>query len=152
MKKEEILKYNPLIAKFMGYEYETGEGTQPIGWYTLIKSTLISDMARREYLCRNDLEMKYHSSWDWLMPVVSKIESISQKDTIELRDNHNTNIEWQFSVEIQNNQCMIHRDCTPQYYGTETDFLKRYDCRNTSKILSVYESVVEFIKWYNLKN
>lgn len=43
--EEEIIKGNKLIAKYMGVE----------------KDKNISDM------------MKYHSSWDWLMPVINKL-------------------------------------------------------------------------------
>lgn len=80
MKKEDILKYNPLIAKFMGYEYEIGEGTQPRGWYKLIKCTLISDSTHREYLCRNDLEIKYHKNWNWLKKVIDRISDIASDE------------------------------------------------------------------------
>jgi len=60
--------------------------------------------------------------------------------------------EWVFSVQIENSQCTINQDVLPQYYGTDQDFLKTYDCRNEGKITKLeatYKAVVEFINWYN---
>ncbi len=52
---------NKLIAEFMGYVYEDDrffmEDSEGVRLY--------------EYLPH---ELQYHSSWDWLMPVVKKIE------------------------------------------------------------------------------
>lgn len=71
MNKEEISSGNELIAKFMG------------GKFTLIKShtpnVSFKEHPRKD---RNfngsDMHPKllsYHKSWDWLMPVVEKIEN-----------------------------------------------------------------------------
>lgn len=132
MKKEDILKYNPLIAKFMGYEYEIGEETQPRGWYTLIKSTLISDTTHREYLCRNDLEMKYHKSWNWLMDVVEKIEENTP-----------------YKINILECECEIYSIVSDGFITSKNSIIDKY--RDT-KIEAVYEAIVEFIEWYNSKN
>ncbi len=131
MKKEEILKYNPLIAKFMGYEYEIGEGTQPTGWYTLIKSTLINDSFRREYLCRNDLEMKYHKSWNWLMNVVEEIEENTP-----------------YKINILECECEIYSMVSDGFITSKNSVI---DKSRDTKIEAVYESIVEFIEWYNSK-
>jgi hypothetical protein len=56
MKQEEIIQNNKLIAEFM-----TGQSKE---------STVFMDLNRSA----NDLE--YHSSWDWLMPVINKIYEI----------------------------------------------------------------------------
>ncbi len=131
MKKEEILKYNPLIAKFMGYEYEIGKGTQPTGWYTLIKSTLISDSTHREYLCRNDLEMKYHKSWNWLMVVVEEIEKSTP-----------------YKINILECECEIYSMVSDGFITSKNSVI---DKSNDTKIEAVYEAIVEFIEWYNSK-
>lgn len=51
--QEEIVTGNKLIAEFMGYKY-----VHPSGDYSF--------------------ELQYHSSWDWLMPVVKKIQESYQ--------------------------------------------------------------------------
>lgn len=73
MTPEEIKEGNKLIAEFMGWyrDLEVNKGSD-INWFhhehsTKITSTL-SLPVRPTYF-------KYHSSWDWLMPVVEKIET-----------------------------------------------------------------------------
>ena len=96
--KEQILEGNKLIWNFMG--------KPDLGFIP----THISDF---KYLI-------YHSSWDWIMSVVEKIEASSGNFVICL------------------NTCEINAgkfDC----YLIEAD----------SKIEAVWLSVVEFIKWHN---
>ena len=68
-------------------------------------------------------ELKYHSSWDWLMPVVEKIESLGYCFRIESND-----------IFIMDNE-------------TSMELIVADD--NNSKIDGVWWSCVEFIKWYN---
>ena len=51
---------NKLIAEFMGAFFDDNGMTRICGQYGLERV--------------NDLSLKYHTSWDWLMPVVEKIE------------------------------------------------------------------------------
>ena len=88
--------------------------------------------------------LKYDKSWDWLMPVIEKIEKLEVKGYEEDKE-----FIQQFTVEISNEQCVIHRDFAPQYWGTETDFLELYDCNNMSKIESTFTAIVKFIEWFN---
>jgi hypothetical protein len=67
----------------------------------------------------------YHSDWNWLMEVVDKIESMDF--VLNIRQGH---------VSIVNNSGK-----TPFYTGS--------DIVEESKIESVYNTCVEFIKWYN---
>jgi hypothetical protein len=66
--------------------------------------------------------LKYHKSWDWLMPVVEKIETLK------------------FSVMVIGKYTRI--QCPHPYKEFATDICE-------TKIQSVYKAVVEFIKWYN---
>tara|TARA_A100001515_G_scaffold142969_1_gene142953 strand:- start:1117 stop:1446 length:330 start_codon:yes stop_codon:yes gene_type:complete len=66
------MKDNKLIAEFMG-----AVGTpkyNPTEWDVYITGCLDvdSDDENAQHFYTPD-EMKYHTSWDWLMPVVSKI-------------------------------------------------------------------------------
>ena len=67
------MKDNKLIAEFMG-----AVGTpkyNPTEWDVYITGYLDvdSDDENAQHFYTPD-EMKYHTSWDWLMPVVEKIE------------------------------------------------------------------------------
>lgn len=69
-------------------------------------------------------EMKYHSSWEWLMPVVNKIESL------------------QIRVAIDTKFIRIHT------YGEQIEF----NCEVFGgKMNALWYSIIEFIKSYNLK-
>jgi len=73
--------------------------------------------------------LKYHSSWDWLMPVVEKIEKTKNSDG------------YKYQVDIQNNHCLIESS----NYSSSLD--KRI--YGEIKIKAVWLAVVEFIHWYN---
>ena len=88
------------------------------------------------------------TKWDWLMSVAEKIEKLEVKQ--ELEDKRE--VTYFFNVDIWGLQCTISRDMLPQYYGTETDFLKLYDCRNKNKMKSVQKAITKFIDWYNKTN
>jgi hypothetical protein len=94
---------NRLIAEFMGWDI-LSPTTIP---FNLHLSNLEVDSGEIANL-------KYHSSWDWLMPIVSKCRKESNAE-----DSH-----WE-SV----------------YYSLE-------GC----DIDVTYQSVVDFIKWYNEQN
>ena len=111
MTREEIDKNNKLIAEFMGGKLK---------WLNKIDSSYVSGYA-------NIAGLKFHKSWDWLMPVVEKIESL------------NIN-EIPIEVHIHSNDCLI-SDIEHNSIGELSSL--------GSKIKSVYECVVEFIKWYN---
>ena len=64
MTQEEIIEGNKLIAEFMGYEL-AGPGF-PSGYFV-----------NNDYFHFENL--KFHTSWNWLMPVVEKIESLGMQ-------------------------------------------------------------------------
>jgi len=69
MNKKEILEGNKLIAEFMvGCEIIEGTVIRKTKYYNF------PDHCSTKYLIS---DMKFHSSWDWLMPVVEKIEPLS---------------------------------------------------------------------------
>ena len=112
MSEQEILEGNKLIAEFMGIK--------------IIQS---------RYGCNHPLvtcpypdysNLKYHSSWDWLIPVVSKISKM---------------------YEDLYKQAFITK--TPIPYDIETTYADVI-CRHvTIEKEHLFERVVEFIKWYN---
>jgi hypothetical protein len=103
---------NKLIAEFMGYK--TYEHTNSIAIRLLEENEFNS-------IDIGHIHTKFHTSWDWLMPVVEKIESLN------------------FSIEMNKQeegdyQCLI----------IKKDILVQTFSNN--KIEAVYNAVIKFIK------
>ena len=107
MTQKKILSNNKLIAKFMGDIIQTK---------LLIGGEYFDEVWLRKLDKSHYIELYYHSSWDWLMPVIDKIMGICFSN-----DESGTHDSNQF-YEI--------RDCIPDINQT-------------------YQSVINFIKWYN---
>ena len=84
--------------------------------------------------------LEYNTSWDWLIPVIEKIESL-----------------WighgQMRCKIERTHCQI--SDRGGYYAMNSDLKKDYQLggacfsNNYTKIENTYRMVVEFIKWHN---
>jgi hypothetical protein len=96
------MKDNKLIAEFMG----------------LVVSD--SDNYTSELHTNVDVDLKYHTSWDWLMPVIEKIESLGYVFTIQ-------GGKAEYGEMISETRCFIAED----------------------KLSSTHKAVVEFIKEHN---
>ena len=70
-------------------------------------------------------ELKYHKSWDWLMPVVDKIDEVSNDNTL---------------FKIEYNRAFI--EDTENYHIL-------IDVMAKSRREATYKAVVEFINQYN---
>ncbi|MHB8871589.1 MAG: hypothetical protein ACYC5G_03995 [Candidatus Doudnabacteria bacterium] len=101
---QKTLEINKTIGTFMGWD-ENGEYSSEIPM---------------SYLSAED--MKYTSSWDWLMPVIDRIESIED-----------------FVVDISYKQCEI-----ISYERERNISSVRY---LDTKIDAVISAVVDFINW-----
>jgi hypothetical protein len=83
---------------------------------------------------------KYHESWDWLMPVVEKIEEIAIDDGHRNQYERLTVKEHRYQVDMGYTQCSIH-DHVRDGVIASADM--------GTKLLSTHRAVVEFIKEYN---
>ena len=110
MTKEDILQGNKLIAAFHGFSRKhRNEGSagwkhwekKPFGWF-------------------DDEDLKYHSSWDWLMPVCKKFDRLHEMDY----------------TLLHNKEHIMH--CDNIDYGVTT-----YD------IQVAFVAISEAIQWYN---
>lgn len=110
---ETITQGNRLIAEFMGF-YGNPTTKEPI---TSIEK-----------------DSKYHSSWDWLMPVIEKIESINS-----IKDQSTTDYFFQATNFIQNYTASI----------MSRDNLLIVEAEGEARIDASFNAVVEFIEWYN---
>ena len=126
---------NELIAEFMGV-YETKDSFDSYGhdipcYYTdngiyrtrtlTVPGKTFSDFCKAA---------QYHTSWDWLMPVVDKIESLRKYYSTRIHFNADEGIHFCDIVDVDNYERACQKSCI-------------------SKITAVYKAVVQFIKWYN---
>lgn len=75
-------------------------------------------------------DLKYHSSFDWLMPVVEKIKDYSPDHEIE--------------ITMGKTFCRIFaRDLD------DGSYLYGIDSTEDKPIDAVYNAIIQFIKWYN---
>jgi hypothetical protein len=124
---------NRLIAEFMGAKNTPIIGNEvihPISGHLISPkdeiyqadfNTLagINNLPPTEKIRYFEEDLKYHSSWDWLMPVVEKIENT--EDVSVVIENDNAYIQGVFNFSVFED----------------------------TKLKSVYSVVIKFIKWYN---
>lgn len=126
MAPEEIIEGNKLIAEFDGGVLQA----DAVGH--LKRNIFFRDMKIGLHLYNAEM-LSYHSSWDWLMPVVEKIQNIDIKAA--------PNYEG-YRIEI-----------VVQGYVKISGFPMPAIFANVSKegslIAAIYKAIVEFIKWYN---
>lgn len=125
MTQEEIIEGNKLIAEFSGAVWDKDD----YGDYGFRfgKESIRPPRCIWGY-CPD--AMKYHSSWDWLMPVVEKINDM-------VIDNFG-----QPCFVLHPSQCFItNNDKDPLFIS--------YVETSGSLILSAWNTVVQFIKWHN---
>ena len=137
MTQKEIIKGNCLIAEWLGYEIDSlAEEDEPIRYYVDNHIECVADGIDYWETFEEDWtswlypeQMKFHSSWDWLMPVLTNIEKNFWVTTTTRRG---------YSA------VSIHQ---PQR-GYEK--IVRVDSEN--KLEATWSAIVEFIKWYNTQN
>lgn len=113
------MEENKLIAEFMEWDVKR-PATIPTNLH----------LSNLELDNGDTMELRYHESWDWLMPVVEKIESF-------IFDENNS-----YNVTIGSTNYCIIQDSN----GDSVEIIKD---NGETKLETVYQAVVEFIKWYN---
>lgn len=104
---------NKLIAEFMGGVMHEG----------------LMSLPNDNNLYNIDCQLQYHTSWDWLMPVVDKIEK---------------ELEEEFRVVMLEDECSIYQKTEDQ--KLQSSFECVAEIFATSKIEATYDAVVDFIK------
>ena len=110
------MKENKLIAEFMGLEYAPKDKRWD-DWF---------DKNGTRVTFGNRIPLLYHTSWDWLMPVIEKIETLGY--TFE-KNYQRIDKDWQ-SLIVKGNDIL-------------------YQEFNDDSLKSSYYVLVEFIKQYN---
>ena len=128
---ENITENNKLIAEFLDWEFDDLSETFETPFLKLVDPNAFGD---EQYSCKlQDFELEFHSDWNWLMRVVEKIESFV------FNENNS------FNVTIgATNYCVI-QDSNGEFYDGVED-------SGETKLLTVYNACVKFIKWYNEQN
>ena len=121
MKTNETLEGNKLIAEFMITQKPSDDFC--VNWKDKIGFSVFMNGKSKTYLYS---KLKFHSSWDWLMPVVEKIDN--------------------FGVNV-----IVGRMFCDIKYIDPLNPSKEFEIRIASgvKMNAVYGAVIEFIKWYN---
>ncbi len=141
MNPEKITEGNKLIAKFMGAK-KTGSSTglESGGvaneYEVKISEKITSVFYDKEGAWTDFKEMKFHESWDWIMPVIKKIEGFGYFTQIDSTVTRIT--EWKDKYEGQNSADPI------SYHVTNLQ-------ANGDKLLSTWLTVLGFIDWYKKK-
>lgn len=148
---------NKLIAEFMGFKstnncVRCGETGKYFDFhykkgFSCIKEEKIQvesewgwGLVEQDFLFAEDL--KFHTSWDWLMPVVEKIESLPPIQFLD-RD-------WiGFDVKIYKTFNTQTHYCTVKYLKEKGEFTISNGFSKQSKIEAVYNACIDFIMWYN---
>jgi len=79
MTQKQIIDYNKLIGKFIGHQSSTGSTYYVFGRYY------------------KDIDLKYHKLWDWLMPIIDKINSL-ERGAYKININQSILVTYEFVV------------------------------------------------------
>lgn len=132
--EKDIIENNKLIGEFMGYEKGVPHQTDKHGYHQCEDGfeipLIINHYKHDEDIdCHQFLleQLQFHTSWDWLVPVVEKIESLGY---IFMICKHEAGVTCDRSSGLERPKCDVKAD---------------------SKLKAVYDCAVNFIKWYTNK-
>lgn len=122
--KNQIVENNRMIAEFMGAKIEFNGFNLGCYW---------SDEFCPTYSGISLHDLKFHSLWNSLMPVVQKIESLKLDGFTYTFTMTTCNIFFEHPLILDNS------------YIVQVE-------RTENMMIDIYTAVIEFIKWYNKNN
>ena len=124
MTKKQVFEGNKLITQFMGYRL--AKCNNGLAWSSPFKLVIEDVFNIHGRLFKEDVSdyLKFHSSWNWLMRAVEKVDSILPDDAY---------------IHIEYNRCWLD---VPEG-GLSID------CMGNSRLEATFSAVIEFIHWYN---
>lgn len=123
MTNEEILEGNILIAEFMQYNDIDCHECKHSGVCNHLQCGLSTQEKIEQF--------KFHSSWDWLMLAVEKIERLLFPNDVF------------YNIHILSGCCVCIISSDVNIFGEYSESTKK---------LTVFKAIVEFVKWYNEQN
>lgn len=105
MNKQEVIDGNKLITEFLGYE-QCGKAEWEYTYWMI---------EGKSYM---ELELKYHSSWDWLMPAYKKFRGLTGMKMPDWLSHCNTIENWIVRVNIEDAHKYL--SAAIQWYNTQT--------------------------------
>jgi len=146
MEQNEIIEGNRLIAEFDGWKlratpYINSDNIQFLWWEKFREGKVIRTYHHDILKATGKFEWgTYHSSWEWLMPVVEKISRIPLPgDGTRPAESHETFYPFTFGMLSPTGRPMV-RICASTLFESDT------------LIEATWLAVVDFIKWYNTQN
>jgi hypothetical protein len=137
MTDKEIIEGNKLIAEFMGWKCTSRKSYNDDILVLYTDKDTIFKYNKHGYLYNKnpwDAPLKYHSSWDWLMPVVEKIKSLG--DSYEINGLYGkVHYRWCHKYDEESNN--------------EIQPIRINGKINELQLLVMYKAIIKFIKWYN---
>lgn len=136
---------NEIIAIFDGWEFRAGDpkhkcpycigGDEPC--------TPAVDRFVKEGRTLFHFELKYHTSWDWLMPVIERVETVEMNDGTLYRT----------AADVK----IFYRACIIEYLPDEEsgDLCENETTIQTqgeTKLEAAYKAIYQFIAWLNNQN
>ena len=125
---KETIESNKVIAEFMGYKLISNTigncYSKETGWDIL----MIDDG-------NGNTDFPYNSSWNWLMPIVEKIE-----DFYVIK-----NKEVEFQVVSYEDEVKV----IAKHLDKEWEVIVEVSANGDGKKLNIYKAIVIFINWYN---
>ena len=130
MEKNFVLNGNKLIAQFIDLKINDED-------YNIVPKNMFNDFVTNVMKECDWDTLEFHESWDWLMPVVEKIESLKPNN-------------WNVKCVIFGYKSLIIVS-DPQKGGQWNSLITEYDekYKNHTKLEKTYTAVIEFITWYN---
>ena len=133
MTEKEIQKGNKLIVEFMGWEFHSKNGFE---YYVNNKDRKIPYWG--EYSSKIPIEdFDYHLSWDWLIPVIKKINNF------RLENSSYPKIKVELGCSRDSNKGHI---ALWHNYDGAVEIISSFTIFD---IKSTHKAIIEFIKWYN---
>lgn len=156
MSTEDKKTDNELIAEFMGLERSAAIWDKDEHAYTI---KLQGSPHWNSWTIPS--EMLFHKSWDWLMPVVEKInDGLHSMSDANIRKIASTSIHfhitslgfndpWTCSILGSLSIAVPINKSQHTYEQIEIPHLRVSGERMEPPIVPVYKAIVEFIRWYN---
>lgn len=121
---------NVLIAQFMGAKELPPNGQLEFSTFQVFPPKKGSNLCHTAAVCMPE-DLQYHTSWDWLMPVVEKIHLIDKEYSAYVSiSKHRTS--------IMRKDRLFNPDFKGEIYAEDGGILQ-----------NTYQAVIQFIQWYN---